>query len=241
MKSTFFFFIATIIISSAPAQTIPHINPNVTVAGKNTAALISIPSVTIVNEPGSPLYSQIWMQKNLSVTTYRNGDPIPEVKDPVKWSKLTTGAWCYYENNVNYGKVYGILYNWYAVNDPRGLAPAGWHIPSDTEWTTLSNALGGDDVAGGKMKEMGTTNWHASNDGATNYSGFTGLPGSCRYFTGDFGVTGWYVVGEGGFWWSSTQRSAAYAWPRLLIYNLILFDRKDQPKQCGFSVRCIKD
>jgi uncharacterized protein (TIGR02145 family) len=132
--------------------------------------------------------SQVVMKKNLNVSHYRNGDRIPQVKGPDKWAALTTGAWCWYNNDSANGAVYGKLYNWYAVNDPRGLAPEGWHIPSDAEWTTLTTFLGGEGVAGGKMKERGITHWIYPNTDATNSSGFTGLPGGVRYFLGGLGA-----------------------------------------------------
>ncbi|MBL0014028.1 MAG: fibrobacter succinogenes major paralogous domain-containing protein [Flavobacterium sp.] len=100
--------------------------------------------------------TQIWMTKNLNVSRYRNGDPIPQVANSAQWANLNTGAWCYYANSTANGPIYGKLYNWYAVNDSRGLAPEGWHIPSDAEWTTLVSFLGFPDVAGGKMKTTGT-------------------------------------------------------------------------------------
>ena len=187
----------------------------------------SIPSVTIC--------TQVWMLKNLDVSTYRNGDPIPQVTDSIQWVNLTTGAWCYYNNNSANGPVYGKLYNWYAVNDPRGLAPAGWHVPSDAEWTTLSTCLGGDLIAGGPMKEIGTTHWTPPNTGATNTSGFTGLPGGTRNndtFNG---------VGFNGFWWSSTEYDTSIAWLRYLAYANGIFGRIASNKQCGFSVRCLRD
>src|ERR1035437_7076528 len=189
---------------------------------------VSIPSVTIC--------SQIWMLNNLEVTTYRNGDPIPQVTDPTAWHALTTGAWCYYFNNSANGPVYGKLYNWYAVNDPRGLAPTGWHVPSDAEWNTLSTCLGGDSVAGGAMKETGTTHWWSPNTGATNSSGFTGLPGGLRANNGTF-----YAVGNAGSWWSSTESIAGTAWGRSLVYNLGTIYRPNYNKQNGFSVRCLRD
>src|ERR1035437_9296268 len=189
---------------------------------------VSIPSVTIC--------SQIWMLNNLEVTTYRNGDPIPQVTDPAAWGLLSTGAWCYNNNTAN-GPVYGKLYNWYAVNDPRGLAPAGWHVPSDAEWTTLSTCLGGDLIAGGPMKEIGTTHWTPPNTGATNTSGFTGLPGGLRTNDGTF-----YGVGNFGFWWSSTENSnTSNAWTRFLACFNGPIARSNPPKQGGFSVRCLRD
>jgi uncharacterized protein (TIGR02145 family) len=101
------------------------------------------------------------MQSNLNVSHYRNGDVIPQVTDPTAWSSLTTGAWCYYNNDTANGTVYGKLYNWYAVNDPRGLSPQGWHVPTDAEWTNLTSCLGGESLAGGKMKA--TTLWDSPN------------------------------------------------------------------------------
>ena len=157
--------------------------------------------------------SQAWSLTNLDVTTHRNGDSIPEVTDPTAWTALTTGAWCYYNNDSANGSTYGKLYNWYAVNDSRGLAPTGYHIPTDTEWSTLTTCLGGESVAGGKMKETGTTHWASPNQDATNTSGFTSLPGGYRYYDGTF-----YDVGNHGLWWSSTQHDAPYAWGRYLNY-----------------------
>ena len=180
--------------------------------------------------------NQIWMVRNLDVSTYRNGDPIPQVTDPTAWAGLTTGAWCYYNNDPANGTVYGKLYNWYAVNDPRGLAPAGWHVPTDAEWTTLSTCLGGDVVAGGAMKEIGITHWSSPNTGATNNSGFTGLPGGFR------NNVIFYIVGTEGNWWSATEFNSSNAWSRSLDYfygNIYRYSGYD--KLYGFSVRCLKD
>ena len=189
-------------------------------------------SLTAVNYPSVLIGAQYWMEKNLEVTTYRNGDPIPYVTDETAWAALTTGAWCYYNNDPSNGK----LYNWYAVNDPRGLAPVGWHVPTDDEWTTLSTTLGGDAVAGGKMKVAGTTRWTAPNTGADNSSGFAGLPGGFRNLSGTFSVVGNY-----GYWWSSTEVNAASAWYRSLTYSNGSFNRYPNNKQYGFSVRCLRD
>lgn len=134
--------------------------------------------------------TQQWMDKNLDVTTYRNGDPIPYVTDPTVWAGLTTGAWCYYNNDPSNNATYGKLYNWYAVNDGRGLAPVGWHVPTDLEFTTLTTALGGASVAGGKMKVTGTKTWLSPNTGATNTSGWAGLPGGGRNSSGAFNFVG---------------------------------------------------
>jgi uncharacterized protein (TIGR02145 family) len=191
--------------------------------------LASIPSVTIC--------TQVWMLKNLDVSTYRNGDLIPQVTDTIQWANLTTGAYCYYNNDsATYAATYGKLYNWYAVNDPRGLAPTGWHVPSDAEWTTLITCLGGDAVAGGAMKETGTTHWTSPNTGATNSSGFTGLPGGGRNNDGTFGL-----VVNAGYWWSSSENDTPDAWARYLYYNDGDIDRTNYNKPYGFSVRCLRD
>jgi len=189
--------------------------------------------------------NQEWMTKNLDVSTYRNGDEIPQVTDPIEWSNLSTGAWCYYENKSENGVTYGKLYNWYAVNDPRGLAPAGYHIPSDAEWTTLIDNLGGDSVAGGKMKEAGLVHWDSPNEGANNSSGFTGLPGSIRYYDGLFikvlGGESIGILGQDGYWWSLKEDDATTAYYCLLSSDDSRADNLNGLKKNGCSVRCIKD
>jgi len=151
------------------------------------------------------------------------------------WVNLTAvGAWCYYENKTANGTVYGKLYNWYAVHDPRGLAPAGCHIPSDPEWTTLTASLGGDTLAGGAMKN--TTGWPPPNTGATNSSGFSGLPGGRRNESGSF-YDGSFI----GFWWSFTKTSNNEAWYRSLLYSGMGVTTSRTSVDVGFSVRCIRD
>jgi len=181
---------------------------------------------------------QIWMVENLNVSKYRNGDAIPQVKNKEDWRALTTGAYCYYNNDSGeYADKYGKLYNWYAVNDPRGLAPEGWHIPTDFEWSTLSTCLGGDDIAGGAMKEVGTNHWIYYNIGATNLSGFTGLPGGERNYLGYFEYIRYF-----GSWWSSTTDGTgdpSYRQLQKNEVNLFKFDKGD--KGMGYSVRCLKD
>jgi len=180
--------------------------------------------------------TQTWTLKNLDVVTYRNGDPIPQVQDDTAWVNLTTGAWCYYVNNTGNGTTYGKLYNWYAVNDPRGLAPNGYHIPTDAEWSILTDYLGGTVTAGGKMKEAGTSHWLSPNTGATNSSGFTGLPGGTRDYYGYF-----YDIGAYGNWWSSSEYDTDYAWYRYLTSNYGNVGRSAFFKLNGFSVRCLRD
>ncbi|MCP4044899.1 MAG: hypothetical protein GY732_02780, partial [Gammaproteobacteria bacterium] len=195
------------------------------------------PSTAQVATPVLTICCQSWMTTNLDVDSYRNGDTIPHVTDPAVWAALTTGAYCYYNNDsATHAAVYGKLYNWYAVNDPRGLAPEGWHVPTHFEWTTLTDCLGGASVAGGPMKEIGTTHWTSPNTDATNYSGFTGLPGGARGTSGSFGTIGNY-----GTWWSSSEYSAGDAWARYLGYGTGGVAVYDSNKRSGFSVRCLRD
>jgi len=180
--------------------------------------------------------TQQWMEKNLDVMTYRNGDIIPQVTDPTAWEALTTGAWCWYDNSAANGAIYGKLYNWYAVNDPRGLAPQGWHIPTDAEWRTLGTLLGGDAAAGGKMTSTGITRWNSPNTSATNESGFAGLPGAYRGTNGEFNR-----VGMTGLWWSATENNSKSAWARYLGDSRGTLIRGDSNKENGLSVRCLRD
>jgi len=184
--------------------------------------------------------AQKWMTKNLDVTHYRNGDKIPYVKGKAAWAALTTGAWCWYNNDSANGAVYGKLYNWYAVNDPRGLAPTGWHVPSRAEWDTLSTFLGGEFAAGGKLKDTGTIEagtglWYAPNTGATNSSGFTALPGGGRA-DGAF-----RNIGLTASFWSSTQYGAMEAGYFYMTTYYGFTYNYNRPMQDGHYVRCIRD
>ncbi len=159
------------------------------------------------------------------------------MQTPSDFSGLTTGAWCYYENGPDAtDEVYGKLYNWFAVNDPRGLAPEGYHVPSDTEWTTVVSYLGGISVAGGKMKATGTLLWSSPNEEATNSSGFTGLPGGFREWTGVSGG-----IESGGYWWSSTGDGPLGAWNFSLAAGNGGAYRNSQRTTIGNSIRCLKD
>ena len=178
--------------------------------------------------------NQEWVSENLNVSHYRNGDLIPQVQEADKWSNLTTGAWCFYENETTNGKTYGKLYNWYAVNDSRGLAPAGWHIPTDAEWQELVEFLGGDAIAGGKLKA--TTSWKSPNEGATNESGFSAFPGGTRSTNGNFGTIGKY-----GNFWSSSEFNFKFAWDRYLGYYNSGVYRYYYYKENGLSCRCVRD
>ena len=180
--------------------------------------------------------TQVWMAENLKVTHYRNGDPILNITDNTQWDSLTTGAYCNYNNDPNNAITYGRLYNWYAVTDSRNLAPIGWRVPTDAEWQTLINYLGGDDVAGGKIKEAGTTHWSSPNTGATNESGFTALPGGYRYYYGYF-----LNLGDLANFWSSTESNSDDAWYRVLYFNNANVYRCNDSKRSGLSVRLVRD
>jgi len=190
---------------------------------------------------------QWWMAENLKVTHYRNGDPIPHVTDGGTWAGLSTGAYCEYDNDPANVATYGRLYNWFAADDSRGIAPEGWHIPSDSEWKQLEIYLGmsqseadavnwrGTDE-GGKLKEAGITHWNPPNTGATNESGFTALPGGCRSYYGTFDS-----IISCAYLWSSAEYSSGFAWPRTLSCNYSWVYRNIYYKWNGFSVRCVKD
>ncbi len=179
--------------------------------------------------------SMIWTGKNLDVAHYRNGDAIPESKDPKEWAILKTGAWCYNDNKQENERTYGKLYNWYAVNDPRGLAPKGWHVASDAEWSALSDLLGGMENAGGALKASRL--WKDQNNEPSNKSGFEMLPAGARRDTdGKF-----MLPGEYSRLWSSTESTGKSAWCRSLGYFDAALRRGMANKNIGFSVRCVKD
>ncbi len=192
--------------------------------------------------------TQTWMAKDLRVTHYPNGDAIPHITDNTAWVDLTDNntddAYCFYnnDNNTDYGALYNyaaaIADDWARDNaEGQGVCPDGWHLPSDAEWTTLKDYLGGNLVAGGKMKETGTTHWNSPNDGATNESGFTALPGGNRLDTdGSFDDLGGH-----GLWWSSTEKGSTTAYYRILYYNNPNIGRSFPHKSRGFSVRCVKN
>jgi uncharacterized protein (TIGR02145 family) len=188
---------------------------------------------------------QVWMSENLNVDKFRNGEVIPEAKTEKEWKNAglkKQPAWCYYNNNPDNGERYGKLYNWYAVNDPRGLAPAGFKVPTDEEWNRLIDFLGGESIA---VKSMKSTKFWADiekdgivrNGNGTNESGFAGLPGGIRGNDGEF-----FSVGGEGYWWVSSESSATDAWYRCLTYvtsgSVVKVSTK---KQAGLSVRCLRD
>ena len=231
-------------------------NPNdINIAGPNVTDIDGNVYASVTN------CGLTFTKQNLNVSKYSDGTPIPQVTNPTDWANLTTGAWCYYNNDPASEAVYGKLYNWYAaagiydaasLANPalrKKLAPTGWHVPTDSEWSSLINCLdpnadGGNtlpNVAGGKMKSTGTLQagtglWQSPNTDATNESGFTGLPGGCRCGAGT--AAG---IGIGGLWWSSSENDASSAWSRDLnngngnAFGYYGF------KKFGFSVRCLRD
>ncbi len=184
--------------------------------------------------------TQQWMGENLKTTKYSDGTLIPNITDNVLWQNNTTGAWAYYNNDAVNNTKYGKLYNWYAVspttNGNKNVCPSGWHVPTDAEWSVLTDYLGGVSVAGGKMKEGGTTNWNSPNTSATNVSLFTGLPGGARFSDGSCHDIAGYVN-----WWSSTENTASTALDRFLSYNGGGAYISNYSKKGGFSVRCLRD
>lgn len=184
--------------------------------------------------------TQTWSTKNLNVSTFRNGDTIPEAKTNEEWKKAGEEgkpAWCYYNNDPENGKKYGKLYNWYAVNDPRGLAPKGWHVPTDAEWTILTDYLRRKKVAGTKMKSTGGWDeWDGKTGNGTNTSGFTGSPGG---FRSNYGV--FSNVCRFSAWWSSSEATTDGAWARALDYKHGKVSRDSYYKSCGFFVRVLRD
>jgi uncharacterized protein (TIGR02145 family) len=186
---------------------------------------------------------QLWMKENLKVTHYNNGDEIPTGYSNSEWASLSTGAYTVYNDNEINADTYGYLYNWYAIDLETGVCPEGWHVPTDDEWTILSDYLGGSDIAGGKLKECTEGScpeseyWNSPNEGATNESGFTGLPGGCRG-----GGSGSYLyLGGSGFFWSSTEYNSNLAWFWVPYYDTSVIYRDYDYKGYGSSVRCVMD
>jgi uncharacterized protein (TIGR02145 family) len=185
--------------------------------------------------PAFVIGDQVWMAENLRVTKYRNGDNIAQVTDSSSWKNLTSGAFCWYGNDPTGNAKYGPLYNWFAVDDPRGLCPEGWRVPTDAEWTVFTDMLGGTSVAGGKLKAASPL-WDAPNTDATNSTGFSGLPAGARTFWATFDN-----IGSRGTWWSSTENFGNNSFYRYLNYDSGDVNKNYYYKQHGFSVRCIRD
>lgn len=180
--------------------------------------------------------NQWWMAENLKVTHYRNGDRIPKVTDNTEWDLHSADAYCVYDNNKINADTYGYLYTWYAVNDKRNIAPEGWHVPTKYEWQILKDYLGGRDIAGSKLKETDTTHWESPNEGATNESGFTALPGGYRTYDGYF-----RNIGRQVYFWSSTDYLIYWADSEHLRNTWSEAFYHGSSKQCGYAVRLIRD
>jgi uncharacterized protein (TIGR02145 family) len=182
--------------------------------------------------------TQTWMAENLKTTRYNDGTEIPNVTDNATWSTTTSGAYCDYLNTPTYSVTYGKLYNWYTIGstNTKNACPTGWHVPEDAELTTLQSFLGGEIVAGGKLKEKGTTHWLTPNTSATNETGFTALPGGYRSASGTFGF-----MGNTGYWWSSAKENTTYGWYFYIYFGNGSLIVLDQENHNGASVRCVKD
>ncbi|MEI6141478.1 MAG: fibrobacter succinogenes major paralogous domain-containing protein [Mariniphaga sp.] len=207
-------------------------NPKVTYGSMTDQAGNTYKTVKIGN--------QTWMAENLRVTKYRNGEAIPIVNLSEDWNnELKTGACCSYKNTMDKNKIatYGLLYNWFAVGDQRNIAPAGWHVPTDADWTTLTTTLGGEELAGLKLKEAGTSHWLSPNTGTTNESGFTAIPlGERDYEDGRFGNQGSIAS-----YWSITKEKATSVFYRSFNNEDGICNRDNNPFMYGFAVRLVKD
>jgi uncharacterized protein (TIGR02145 family) len=225
---------------------------------------LALPGNGVSDNDGNTYSSQIigtqeWMGENLKTTKYQNGDAIPNLTGNNEWTSTSTspdlangtGAWCHNNNQSSYNTVYGKLYNWYAVVDPRNVCPAGWHVPNDAEWSVLINYLdpnanGGDNLnntAGNKMKSIGTQYWAASSAEVTNQSGFSAEPAGLRYSISDAGAEGAFIApGNNSTWWSSTRyANYSVAWARIVYSSDPTAGRLFSSMQRGYSVRCIKN
>jgi uncharacterized protein (TIGR02145 family) len=184
--------------------------------------------------------TQQWMGENLKVSRYNDGSEIQNITENADWMNLSTGAWCYYNNDVTNNLIYGKLYNWFAVspttNGSKNVCPFGWHVPSDVEWSLLTDFLGGENVAGGKIKEEGIINWLNPNNQASNITLFTAVPGGFRDNGGNSNF-----IGAHCYMWSSTNATLSTAIERELSYGNGSLIKTDNSKKYGFSVRCIKD
>ena len=197
------------------------------------------PPVTSVTDADGNVYqavkigTQTWMAENLRTTKFSDGTPIPNVTDNAAWGNTATSAYCWYNNDIANATPYGALYNWYTVNSGK-LAPTGWHIPTTAEWQTLSDYLDGDDVSGGKLKEVGTTHFASPNTGATNEKGFTAVGSGRR------GPLGFYELNTTGGWWRATDGvTVQIRWVNST--SSILLSNANLDPKAGYSVRCIKD
>lgn len=181
--------------------------------------------------------TQIWMAENLNTTKYRDGSLISNIADASNWNSTDGGAYCDHQNNPYNSLIFGKLYNWYAVTENRNICPIGWHVPTNSEWTILSTYLGGDNIAGGKLKETGNSHWSSPNTGATNEAGFTALPSGYR----DGGSGAFSDLTSYACWWSTDFNSNPWSYFPAVIFNSDVKTTMTGSKLNGFSIRCIKD
>lgn len=196
----------------------------------------SVPVFSQSNNRSVKIGSQVWMGENLAVKTFRNGDKIPHARSREEWIKAgedCTPAWTYYEHNEDFGKRVGILYNWYAVIDSRGLAPKGWRIPSKNDFEILSTFLGGDAISGRKLKS--TKDWFRDGNG-DNSSGFNAIGGGSRDLEGYF-----YYIIRVGFWWTLDEYDENNAWYYYIEFSDDALKKFGAGKPMGMSIRCIKE
>lgn len=197
--------------------------------------LITVTDIDGNTYHGIKIGSKVWMVENLRTTKFNDGANIPIVTNPTEWSNLSSPAYCYYSNSINNSVIYGNLYNWYAINSGK-LSPQGWHVATKVEWESLITYLGGENIAGGKLKEIGLSHWRSPNVDATNEVGFTALPGGLRDYPGGF-----YRINEDSFWWSSTEGGTSRAWHYEINFSEGTIYGNDDGKRAGYSVRCVKD
>lgn len=179
---------------------------------------------------------QVWMAENLRSTRFRDGSPIPQVPSQADWEALGSAAWASYDNNALNIAAFGMLYNGFAAEDPRGLCPSGWRIPTDTDWMLLTEHLGGESEAGGKLKSTGTKVWNNPNVAATDEVGFSALPAGYRFRNGMFDH-----IGSGAYWWTAADSSASVMTYRMAHYDYADLSWNRSSKSTGYSVRCVKE
>lgn len=242
MKKLIFVSTLILMIYGCSDDKTPKVDNNVYVGLENTVKDFDGNVYNII-----AIGKQFWMKENLRTKKYTDGTPIPTGLNDDQWKCDTIGAYSMYDNNATNDSVFGKLYNWYAVADPRGLCPTGWHVPSDKDWNemikaidptanTFCSACTQSTTAGGAMKEIKVSNWASPNEGASNSSGFSGLPGGCRDYDGKY-----LELGAQGHWWTATQASNLDAYFFYLDFNSSNINRLNYFKANGQSVRCVKD
>ena len=227
-------------------DSLTFVGPGITLIKKANNAMILADGSFVDSRDGYEypvvlIGDQLWMAENLRATKYTDGTEIQLVEDPTEWRGLTTGGYCWFGNRYDiFGAKYGALYNWYAVRT-ESLCPEGWHVPYLYEWMTLTETLGGENVAGGKLKSTGTIEggdglWRSPNTGATNEYGFTALPGGSRSLTGNF-----YSVGIYTNWWSSNPMNDLASYTFFVVFNTSRSMGGAYANNFGLSVRCVRE